>query len=283
MKKILAFLFVLVLAIGITGCGTTAPAQSPSPSAEASVSPSPEASPSAAPASAELVELTILAAASLTESLNELIANYASVAPNVKITVSYGSSGALQEQIGNGAPADIFFSAASKQMDALKEKDLMVTDSIVKLLNNEIVLVVPGDSAVALSKFEDAATDAVTKIALGDVASVPVGQYAQDTFTALNIWDKVSAKAVFGSDVKQVLSWVSAGEVDCGVVYSTDAASDGTVKVVASAPADTHKAIVYPVGIVKASAQQTAAADFISYLQSDEGLAVFTKYGFLAG
>jgi molybdate transport system substrate-binding protein len=282
MKKILAFLFVLVLAIGITGCGTTAPAQSPSPSAEASVSPSPEASPSAAPASAELVELTILAAASLTESLNELIANYASVAPNVKITVSYGSSGALQEQIGNGAPADIFFSAASKQMDALKEKDLMVTDSIVKLLNNEIVLVVPGDSAVALSKFEDAATDAVTKIALGDVASVPVGQYAQDTFTALNIWDKVSAKAVFGSDVKQVLSWVSAG-VDCGVVYSTDAASDGTVKVVASAPADTHKAIVYPVGIVKASAQQTAAADFISYLQSDEGLAVFTKYGFLAG
>jgi molybdate transport system substrate-binding protein len=123
----------------------------------------------------------------------------------------------------------------------------------------------------------------VTKIALGDVSSVPVGQYAQDTFTALNIWDKVSAKAVFGSDVKQVLSWVSAGEVDCGVVYSTDAASDGTVKVVASAPADTHKAIVYPVGIVKASAQQTAAADFISYLQSDEGLAVFTKYGFLAG
>ncbi len=273
MRKIFALLLVFVLAVSIAGCGTKAPAQSPSPSA----------SPSSSVPPAEPVELTILAAASLTESLNTVIANYASVAPNVKIIASYASSGALQEQIENGAPADIFFSAASKQMDALNDKGLMLQDSIVKLLKNEIVLVVPGDGAISLSKFEDAAADAVTKIALGDVASVPVGQYAQDTFTALNIWDKVSAKAVFGSDVKQVLSWVSAGEVDCSVVYSTDAASEDTVKVVASAPADTHKAIVYPVGIVKASTKQSAAGDFISYLGSDEGLAVFINDGFLAG
>lgn len=263
MQKTIALLLIIMMMFGTAACGSTAPVQSPSPAAE--------------PA-----ELTILAAASLTDSMNEVISNYASVAPNVKITVSYGSSGALQSQIENGAPADIFFSAANKQMDALNDGGLMMSDSIVKLLKNEIVLVVPADSALSISAFEDAATDAVFKVALGDVDSVPAGQYAQDTFTALNLWDKVSAKAVFGTDVRQVLSWVSASEADCGVVYSTDAASDDSVKVVASAPADTHKAIVYPVGIVKASTQQTAAADFIKYLQSAEGLAVFTKYGFLA-
>lgn len=266
MKKIISLFLILMMASGIAACGGAAPVQSPSPAQ-----------------SAEPAELTILAAASLTDALNEVAVNYASVAPNVKITVSYGSSGALQTQIENGAPADIFFSAANKQMDALNDGGLMISDSIVELLKNEIVLVVPADSALSISKFEDAATDAVIKIALGDPASVPAGQYAQDTFTALNIWDAVSSKAVFGSDVRQVLSWVSAGEADCGVVYSTDAASEITVKIVASAPADTHKAIVYHVGIVKASTQQAAAAGFIKYLQSSEGLAVFTKYGFLAG
>jgi molybdate transport system substrate-binding protein len=266
MKKIFSLFFILIMTFGIAACSGTAPVQSPSPTQ-----------------SAEPAELIILAAASLTDALNEAVAKYASVAPNVKITVSYGSSGALQTQIENGAPADIFFSAANKQMDALNDGGLMISDSIEELLKNEIVLVVPADSSLSISKFEDAATDAVEKIALGDPASVPAGQYAQDTFTALNIWDAVSSKAVFGSDVRQVLSWVSAGEADCGVVYSTDAASDNTVKIVASAPADTHKAIVYPVGIVKASTQQAAAADFIKYLQSSEGLAVFAKYGFLAG
>ena len=258
MKNVFALLLMLALAFCIAGCGTTTPAQTPE-------------------------ALTISAAASLTDALNKIVADYAAVAPTVKITVNYGASGALQTQIENGAPADIFFSAASKQMEALNDAGLMMSDSIVKLLKNEIVLVIPADSKLPIDAFEDVATNTVNKIAIGDVASVPAGQYAQETFTALTLWDKISAKVVFGSDVRQILSWVSAGEVDCGVVYSTDAESDDTVKVAASAPTDAHKAIVYPVGIVKASVQQAAAADFIKYLQSDEGLAVFTTYGFLAG
>ncbi len=240
-----------------------------------------DTSPSAA-TPAEQTELLVSAAASLTDALNEAVEKYTAANPQIKITVNYGSSGALQTQIENGAPADIFFSAAAKQMNALNDGGLMVSDSIVTLLKNEIVLVVPKTSSLTLSSFEDAAGDTVKSIALGDTASVPAGQYAQETFTALGVWDKVNAKAVFGSDVKQVLAWVAAGDADCGVVYSTDAAADENVKVVASAPAGTHKDIVYPVGIVKASAQQEAAADFISYLQSDEGLAIFSKYGFLA-
>lgn len=253
---------VLVLVFGAFGCKSTS--QAPA-------------------ASAATTELSIAAAASLKEALNEIIAGYTAVAPNVKITVNYNSSGALQTQIENGAPTDIFFSAANKQMDALNSAGLMISDSIVPLLKNEIVLITPSDSALNIKSFNDAANDAVSSIALGDVKSTPAGQYAQDTFTSLNLWDKVSAKAMYGSDVKQVLSWVKTGNADCGVVFKTDALSDAAVKIIATAPADSHKAIIYPVGIVKASTQQAAAADFIKYLKSDAGMTVFLKYGFLAG
>lgn len=268
MKKLIVLLMALVLTFGTFGCKSTSQA--------------PAAGSDAQGASAS-TELSIAAAASLTAPLKEIIAGYAAVAPNVKITVNFGSSGALQTQIENGAPTDIFFSAATKQMDALNSAGLMVPDSIVSLLKNEIVLIAPSDSALNIKSFNDAVNDAVTSIALGDIKSVPAGQYAQDTFTSLNIWDKVSAKAMFGSDVKQVLSWVESGNADCGVVFKTDAISDTGVKIIASAPAGSHKAIVYPAGIVKSSAQQAAAADFIKYLQSDAGMNVFLKYGFLAG
>lgn len=260
MKKLSVLLMALILVFSLFGCKRTS-----------------QATPTYSSG------LTIAAASSLTAPLNEIIANYAAVAPNMKITVSYGSSGALQTQIENGAPADIFFSAATKQMDALDSAGLIVSSSVIKLLNNEIVLIVPVNSALNISSFNDAATGVVSSIALGDVNSVPAGQYAQDTFNALSLWDKVSAKAVFGSDVKQVLSWVKSGNADCGVVYQTDVVSDTAVKIIASAPAGSHKAIDYPVGIVKSSTQQAAAADFIKYLQSSEGMNVFLKYGFLAG
>jgi molybdate transport system substrate-binding protein len=269
MKKSCAILLALLMLFGFAACG--APGESPSPLTDTDGS------------KAAQTELLVSAAASLTDALNEVVENYTAANPHMKITVNYGASGALQSQIENGAPADIFFSAAAKQMNALNDAGLMVSDSIVTLLKNEIVLVVPKTSALTLSSFEDAAGDTVKSIALGDTASVPAGQYAQETFTALGVWDAVNAKAVFGSDVKQVLSWVAAGDADCGVVYSTDAAADRNVKAVATAPAGTHKDIAYPVGIVKASTQQEAAAGFLSYLQSDEGLAIFSKYGFLAG
>jgi molybdate transport system substrate-binding protein len=110
---------------------------------------------------------------------------------------------------------------------------------------------------------------------------VPAGQYAQDTFTFMNLWDKVSLKATYGSDVKQVLSWVESGNVDCGVVYKTDAVSDQNVQIIAEAPNGSHTPIVYPVAVVKASANQDAARAFIAYLQSDAAIAVFEKYGFV--
>jgi len=230
----------------------------------------------------EQVTLTVAAAASLTNVTEEIKDLYAEKAPNVTLNFTYGSSGALQTQIEEGAGVDVFFSAATKQMNALTDEDLIDTASRKDLLANEVVLIIPKDSTKDITSFEDLATDKVSLLAIGDPASVPAGQYAKEVFTALGIWDAISAKATLGTDVTAVLTWVENGEVDCGVVYSTDAASSDKVTVVCDAPADSHSPIIYPVAIVKASANAEAAADFIDFLSSDEAMQVFAEYGFKA-
>lgn len=228
----------------------------------------------------EEVELTILAAASLTDVCNEIETLYEEANSNVNLTFSYGGSGSLQAQIEEGAPADVFISAATKQMTALDEKGLMNSDSIVNLLENKVVLIVPADSASEVTSFDDVATDKVKLIGLGEPGSVPVGQYAEEIFTTLGTLETVKAKANYGSDVRTVLSWVETSAVECGVVYATDAYTTNQVKIVCEAPAGSHKPVIYPAGVVKASENPNAAADFITYLQSDEVIALFEAYGF---
>lgn len=226
------------------------------------------------------VELTVLAAASLTDVCNELKTKYETVHPEVKVTFSYGGSGALQTQIEEGVPADLFISAAVKQMTGLEEKGLMDSDSIVEILENKVVLIVPKDSGVEITSFEDAAGDAVSMIALGEPGSVPVGQYAEEIFADLGVLEEVKEKANYGSDVRTVLSWVETGSVDCGVVYATDAYTSGQVKIVCEAPQGSCKQVIYPAGIVKASMNADAAAEFLKYLCSEESRKVFEAYGF---
>lgn len=233
------------------------------------------------PKTTEQVKLTILAAASMTDVLNDLKKDYEAANTNVKLTISYASSGALQTQIEQGAPADVFISAATKQMTALKDKKLMVDDSIIKLLKNKVVLIVPANGTSTVASFEDAATDKVKHIALGEPKSVPAGQYAEDVFTSLKVLDKVKAKAVFGDNVRTVLTYVESGNADCGVVYATDAATTTKVKVVCEAPKGSCKDIIYPAGIVKASKNQDASKAFLKFLQSDAAAQKFEKYGFV--
>jgi molybdate transport system substrate-binding protein len=229
---------------------------------------------------AEPVELTILAAASLTDATTKIAELYKTVAPNVTLTFSYGASGALQTQIEEGAPADLFMSAAPKQMNALDEKGLLLADTRKDLLLNKIVLITPKDSSLGLTSFEDVSTDKVKTIALGEPAGVPVGQYAEQVFTSLGTLDAVKAKANYGSDVKQVLSWVESGEVDCGVVYATDAKTSDKVSVVCEAPEGSHDAVVYPAAVIASSTSPDDAKAFLDYLSSDEAKAVFVEYGF---
>ena len=236
----------------------------------------------AAPAAteAEPAELLVCAAASLTDVMAELAEAYKAVAPNVILTMTFGSSGALQTQIEEGAPANLFLSAGKKQMKALAEKELLLDGSSIDLLENTVVLIVPAASTLGLTSFEDVGTDKVKLVALGEPEGVPVGQYSKQVFESLSLWDAVSQKANFGSDVRQVLSWVESGEVDCGVVYSTDAKTTDQVSVVATAPAGSSDRIIYPAAVIKASEKPDASLAFLAYLQTPEAMAIFEKYGF---
>lgn len=226
------------------------------------------------------VELTVLAAASLTDATTELAELYKKVAPNVTLTFSYGSSGALQTQIEEGAPADLFLSAAAKQMNALDEEGLLLADTRVDLLLNKIVLIVPENSSLELTSFQDVGADTVKTIALGEPEGVPVGQYAEQVFTNLGLLDEVKAKTNYGTDVKQVLTWVESGEADCGVVYSTDAKMSDKVSIVCEAPEGSHEDIVYPAAVIETSESPEAAKAFLVYLSTDEAASVFEEYGF---
>lgn len=225
-------------------------------------------------------ELTVYAAKSMSDCLDEVIANYNKAGnENVKISTNYASSGDLQSQIENGAPCDIFLSAAQKQMDALCEEGLIAEETRTDLLTNEAVLVVPAESNTVTS-FDSLAADTVTKVAIGNPDSVPAGQYAQEILTTLGIWDAVSPKAVLGSDVRQVLAWCETGEADAGIVYATDAAITDTVKVVCAAPQDSCEPVIYPIALTKDGAENAAAKDFLAFLQTEDAAETFEAYGF---
>lgn len=228
----------------------------------------------------EKAELVVAAAASLTDVAAEIAKMYKTVEPNVTITYTFSSSGALQTQIEEGAPVDVFMSAAKKQMTALEQKGLIKEDTKKELLVNKVVLITPKDSTKEIKSFEDIATDKVLKIALGEPNSVPVGQYSEEIFTSLGILDKVKVKSNYGNDVRQVLTWVESGEVDCGVVYATDATSSDKIKVVCEAPKDSHKPAIYPVAVLKSSKYKVEAQAFLDFLSTTEVVNTFKKYGF---
>ena len=229
---------------------------------------------------AEPVELHVAAAASLTDVMQEIAAAYEKAHPEVKVVFNFGSSGALQQAIENGGQTDLFFSAAQKQMNALEKDGLLAENTRKDLLVNELVLIVPADGGKPLQDFQQLAEADVQHIALGEPKGVPVGQYAEEVFTHMGILESVKAKAVYGSDVRQVLSWVESGDADCGVVYATDAAVSKKVKVAAKAPAGSHKPIVYPAAVLKESKHMDNAKDFLSFVSNEDNKKIFAKYGF---
>ena len=240
---------------------------------------------SKAEAKADLGEQSILvaAAASLKNAYeDELIPMFEEQYPGVTVEGTYDSSGKLQTQIEEGLEADVFMSAATKQMKALDDEGMIASDSIVNLLENKIVLIVPAGSDSKIDSFEkigDAAS-----IALGDPESVPAGQYAKEALTNLNVWDSIQDKVSFGTNVTEVLNQVAAASADAGIVYATDAASKADqVTVVAEAPEGSlEKKVIYPVAVVKATTHEDAAKAFVDFLQTPEAIAVFESYGFVA-
>lgn len=225
------------------------------------------------------INITVSAAASLKDAMEAVQKEYAKDKPNVKLTYNFGSSGSLEQQIEQGAPADLFISAATKQIDDLKAKSLIQEDTAVTFLANKVVLVVPKDYANKLD-FSGLAEDKIKKIAIGEPKSVPAGQYATEIFKNINITDKVQNKLVQGKDVREVLTWVETGNAEAGIVYETDAKISDKVKIAAYAPDNSHTPVVYPMAAIKATKNLEEVKAFQKYLQEDKAKKIFQGFGF---
>ncbi len=214
---------------------------------------------------ADRAALTVSAAASLQQPLQQLARAYENSHPGASIALNFGGSGMLAEQIEQGAPADIFFPAAPQPMDSLAAEGLILPDTRRDLLSNRVVLIVP-QNASAPDGFAALASPSVKLLALGDPATVPAGDYGRAVLRSLGLWNAVQSKLVLAKDVRQVLTYVETGNADAGIVYATDAAQSGGVKVVALAPAGSHPPVVYPAAVLRRSAHPAAARAFLDYL-----------------
>lgn len=231
-------------------------------------------------------DLYVFIAASLANAMDEIQKDFNEEYPDVNILFNADSSGTLQTQIEEGSRCDIFFSAATKQMDALVDEELAKKDSVVDLLENKVVLIKPKDGETKVTGFENI-TDAKNIALAGE--DVPVGQYSREIFKNLGIEDEVNKMEINeGKNVTDVLASVSEGSNEIGIVYATDAASVADkVDVIAEAPEGSLETpVLYPVGLTvdaEASDEEAAAADaFLEYLQTDDAMKVFEEYGFAA-
>lgn len=223
--------------------------------------------------------MTVSAAISLEESLQEIGSLYHEQNPKVRIDYNFGGSGSLQQQIEQGAPVDLFVSASLREMNTLEAEGLVAEGTRRNLVSNEIVLVAPARLS-GITGFGELAGPKVKKFAMGEPASVPAGEYSRQVLTFLRLYDKLRPKIIFTQDVRQVLTYVSTENVEAGMVYQTDAEIAAGAKVVAVAPPGSHAPIVYPVAVLKKSPLQSSAREFERFLLSPAAQQVFVKRGF---
>jgi len=280
MKKLLSLLLALSLVLALTACGSKDDGANGADTQDDA---------------AEPVELIVFAAASMTETLNEIAETYKEVAPNVTLTFNFDSSGKLLTQISEGADCDLFISAAPTQMNAMDgsligdtEKnpnglDLIVTDSRVDLLENKVTLAVPEGNPKGIESFDQLAQllkSGDVLLAIGN-SDVPVGQYTQKIFAYYGLDESAMTDCLtYGNNVKEVTTQVSEAAADCGIIYATDAFSAG-LEVVDSATAEMCGQVIYPAAVLKGEKEEAARA-FLAYLETDAAMTVFERVGFSA-
>lgn len=223
--------------------------------------------------------ITVSAAISLKDALDQIGTAYERAHPGTNIAFNYAGSGTLQHQIEQGAPVDLFFSAAEKQMNTLESEGLILPGSRRNIVANELVLIAPLSSA-GVGSFRDLSRPNVKIIALGEPRSVPAGMYAQQALRHMGLYAKLQRKFVFAKDVRQVLTYVETGNADAGLVYRTDAQISSRVRIVTAAPADSHAPIVYPAAIIKNTKHELVARAFLNFLSEPPARAIFAKCGF---
>ncbi len=279
MKKIIkqsqAFFFIFAIVLLLAGCGA-----GQQPASSGSGTTQNEVSGQDASNKAETVDLTISAAASLTDALKEIQTLYESSHEGIKLNFNFGGSGALEKQIEQGAPSDLFLSASKKNMKSLVDQQLIDSNQQKTWLTNELVAVIPADGAMSITSIKDLTKNEVKKVAIGIPESVPAGKYAQEALTNVKLWDVLQDKLVQAKDVRQVLQYVETGNADVGFVYKTDALTSQKAKIAFEVDPKTYSTVEYPIGIVKASKHIQEAENFYEYLQSQESLNIMAKYGF---
>lgn len=229
---------------------------------------------------AEEVELTISAAASLTDAFEEVKQAFQKEHENLKINFNFAASGDLQQQISNGAPVDFFISAALDKFETLLSEGAIEENQHKDFLQNELVLILPADSTADVTSFADLTADEIGKIAVGTPESVPVGKYSKQSLEHLGIWEELADKIIFAKDVREVLNYVDTGNVDAGFVYKTDAATSEKSKIVATAEDGYHERVIYPAGVIKDSKHKEEAIIFYEFLQSDLAVNILEAHGF---
>lgn len=223
-------------------------------------------------------QLTISAAASLAGAMPELQELYARTHPEAVLQVNYASSGALQQQIRQGAPVDLLISAGQAPVDALVQEGLITPGNVQTVAGNLLVLAQPANAA-PLASWAELGGPAVRRLAIGDPGHVPAGQYARAALESLGLWEAVQPKLVLGSDVRQVIGYVQSGDVDAGIVYRSDAAGVPGVTVLA-APPGSHPPVVYVAAVISGSSRPEQARAFAEFLLTPAAQAVLQQHGF---
>ena len=283
MKKLFAMLMAAVMVLSLTACA--APPAEPAPTEEPAAETVLEAEP---------LELIVFAAASMTETMNQIAEMYKTVAPNVTLTYNFDSSGTLKTQIQEGAECDLFISAGQKQMNQLDitadpevntdKLDFVLEGTRINLLENRVTLCVPEGNPKDIRSFDDLADklkEGSVLMAMGN-SDVPVGQYTQKILAFYGLDEEKLAKGgviTYGTNVKEVTTQVTEASVDCGVVYCTDAFSAGLTPV-DYATKEMCGQVIYPAAVLNISGNQEAAKEFLAYLQTEDAMKVFEAVGF---
>jgi molybdate transport system substrate-binding protein len=262
MKKIFPILVAIILLTGVTGCSHSAETPEGKRSSQQE----------------KKVELTVSAAASLQDSLKELKKKFEKKHPSIRINFNFGASGALQQQISQGAPVDLFFSADQDKFSPLVKDGLIQKQNSTNLIGNKIVLVVPKASDKKITSFKQ--LNQANKISIGIPESVPAGKYGKESLIKLKVWNSIKEKIVYAKDVRQVLTYVETRNVDAGIVYRTDAVLSSKVKIAETAEDKSHSPIIYPLGVLEKSKHLKEAKMFYTFLKSESSVKTFKKYGF---
>ncbi|WP_261129943.1 molybdate ABC transporter substrate-binding protein [Bacillus sp. Marseille-Q3570] len=226
------------------------------------------------------VEVYVLAAASLNNAMKQVEKEFEDTHPEIDLITSFASSGTLQRQIEQGAPADVFISASEVEFDRLRNKELIHPDYSKTILSNELALVTNKSLHAEIQKPDDLTSDGINRISIGAPESVPAGKYAKETLEKLKLWKQIENNIIYAKDVQQVLSYIETGNVDAGFVYKSDAKTSSKVEIQSIIESDLHSPILYPAGVLKNTQHLEEAKQFYEFLSNKQTMETFIEFGF---